>query len=191
MAQDHPDRRIQRTRRLLQDALAELILEQGYEKVTVQAIIDRADVGRSTFYSHFLDKEDLFLSSFDVMKKMFEEHLMSPSHHGNGPWDLSLRMFQHAPGHHHLYKAMAGKQGGQLAVTNMRDFLMSLLSDHFQQEFPGPEERVVPPEIFAYFMVNSFMSLLIWWLDNDMPYSPERMNEIYRTLTEPSLRAAL
>ena len=57
MATKAPDRRVQRTRKLLQDALMALILEKGYEAVTIQDIIDRANVGRSTFYAHFLDKQ--------------------------------------------------------------------------------------------------------------------------------------
>jgi AcrR family transcriptional regulator len=66
------DRRIQRTRRLLQDALVGLILEKGYEAITVQDILDRANVGRSTFYEHFYDKDDLLLSSFEFLRDDFE-----------------------------------------------------------------------------------------------------------------------
>ncbi|MEP7189354.1 MAG: helix-turn-helix domain-containing protein [Roseiflexaceae bacterium] len=58
------DRRVQRTRKLLQDALTTLIVEKGYEAVTVQDIIDRVNVGRSTFYDHFLNKQALLLSGF-------------------------------------------------------------------------------------------------------------------------------
>ena len=57
------DRRIQRTRQLLEDALIALILEKGYDKITVQNIFDQANAGRSTFYSHFLDKDDLMENS--------------------------------------------------------------------------------------------------------------------------------
>ena len=57
-----PDRRVARSRRALKEALTDLILEQGYESVTVQDVIDRADVGRSTFYAHFLDKDDLLMA---------------------------------------------------------------------------------------------------------------------------------
>jgi len=58
------DRRIQRTRQLLDDALIELILEKGYDKITVQNIVDQANVGRSTFFAHYLDKhEDLGVTS--------------------------------------------------------------------------------------------------------------------------------
>ena len=69
MAAKTPDRRVQRTRKLLQDALIALVLEKGYEAVTIQDIIDRANVGRSTFYAHFLDKQHLFLSGFEQLRQ--------------------------------------------------------------------------------------------------------------------------
>ena len=59
------DRRVQRTRTLLTRALMELIVEKGYQAITVQDIIDRANLGRSTFYAHFLDKEDLLMSGLE------------------------------------------------------------------------------------------------------------------------------
>jgi AcrR family transcriptional regulator len=59
-----PDRRVGKTRKALREALTDLILERGYESVTVQDLIDRADVGRSTFYAHFIDKDDLLMSIF-------------------------------------------------------------------------------------------------------------------------------
>ena len=62
-----PDRRVRRTRKLLQDAFISLVIEKGYEKTTIQDILDRADVGRSTFYVHYRDKEALLTANFDAM----------------------------------------------------------------------------------------------------------------------------
>ena len=70
-----PDRRIQRTRKVLHEALVQLIFEKGNDKVTVQAVLDRANVGRSTFYAHYQDLEDLFLSGFENLWSLFEGHL--------------------------------------------------------------------------------------------------------------------
>src|SRR4051812_15011818 len=66
---DAADRRVRRTRRNLTDALIGLILERGYEAITVQDILDRADIGRSTFYAHFRDKDALLLSCFDDLRE--------------------------------------------------------------------------------------------------------------------------
>ncbi|WP_412537769.1 helix-turn-helix domain-containing protein [Longispora sp. K20-0274] len=62
------DRRVRRTRLALRHALVELMVDKGYDAVTVQDIIDRADVGRSTFYAHFTDKEHLFRSGIQDLQ---------------------------------------------------------------------------------------------------------------------------
>jgi len=189
MAKKILDRRVQRTRQLLQQALQALILEKGYDAVTVQDVIDRANVGRSTFYAHFRDQEDLFLSGFENLRAQFDEHLMSQVVPGEGPWALSLVMFQHAQSQHQIYKALAGKQGGNVALTHLHQYLSSLVRDHFKAQRPGKKKNTVPPEVLAHYLVSSFMALLTWWLDHDLPYPAERMNEMYRQLTEPGVRA--
>src|SRR5438552_11345004 len=68
MAEAKEDRRIQRTRLMLRSAMVSLIRERGFEALTVQDIIDRADVGRSTFYSHFKSKEDLLEGSVAMLR---------------------------------------------------------------------------------------------------------------------------
>src|SRR5690242_15633867 len=69
------DRRVRRTRRALQNALVGLIAERGYPRTTVQDVLDRADVGRSTFYAHFRDKDALFASCFDDLRTDLEQAL--------------------------------------------------------------------------------------------------------------------
>ena len=59
------DRRVRQTRDALGDALVALMQEQPFDSITVQHILDRAEIGRSTFYSHYLDKNDLFLSDLE------------------------------------------------------------------------------------------------------------------------------
>src|SRR5688572_3412972 len=74
MPQNDLDRRVQKTRKLLQDALIELVAEKGYEAVTIREILDKANVGRSTFYAHFQDKDQLLHSILDHLDELFEQH---------------------------------------------------------------------------------------------------------------------
>src|SRR5215213_8734136 len=74
MAQMVLDRRVQKTRKLLQDALIELVAEKGYESVTVQEILEKGNVGRSTFYAHFQDKEHLLHSILERLNELFAQH---------------------------------------------------------------------------------------------------------------------
>lgn len=187
------DRRIQRTRQLLQDALIELILEKGFEAVTVQDVIDRANIGRSTFYAHFRDKEDLFLSGFENLRIQFERHLLGQSPTVENPWTLSLIMFQHAHEYHHVYKALVGKKGGHMMLSHIQKYLSTLIGGHLKSQLPDKKKELlpIPLEILTLYIVNTLVSLMTWWLDHDMPYPAKRINDMFRQLTEPSVGAIM
>ena len=191
MTEEIIDRRIRRTRKLLQDALLELILEKGYAAVTVQDVIDRADVGRSTFYAHFQDKESLFLSEFEALRMQFELYLTHIPMTDASPWGLSLMMFQHAQSQRQLYKALAGKEAGGVVLEYLRKFLSAVLLDHLKPQLSKRKTPQIPAEILAHYLVSTFIALLTWWLDHDLPYSAERMNDMFRQLTQPGVEAAM
>lgn len=131
-----PDRRIRRTRRSLHEALIALVLERGYESVTVQDIIDRADVGRSTFYAHFRDKEALLLSSFDDLRADLRRDLDATA-------DLtqpSAALFSHAYRHRTVYRALCGRQAsGAVVHRHLHEVIGALL-----RERPAPREHRTP-----------------------------------------------
>src|SRR5215510_4033298 len=117
MPQDIPDRRVQKTRKLLQDALIELVAEKGYESVTIREILDTANVGRSTFYAHFQDKDQLLHSILDRLDELFEQHkkrLVDATQNRTEttrmdlPPGLSptLSLFQFVGQNHRFFKAM-------------------------------------------------------------------------------------
>jgi len=85
------DRRSQRTQQALGHALVELMTEKGYDAISIKDIIERANVGRSTFYSHYVDKDDLFVSQMDQVMDMLSHH---PQERRN-PFFPSLGLFQH------------------------------------------------------------------------------------------------
>ena len=112
-AQRRPDRRVGRTRKALKEALTDLILEEGYEGVTVQDVIDRADVGRSTFYAHFVDKDDLLMAILaDLEMPGLDTSTWKPDDTAFG-WTLAL--FRHFGSGKRLFKAVASSQSGALA----------------------------------------------------------------------------
>src|SRR5215208_6723162 len=180
MPKQKVDRRIERTRQLLQSALSELILEKGYEKVTVQDVIDRANVGRSTFYAHFEDKEQLLLSGFEPLRAEFEDFLSGADFDHESPWALSLSMFQQ----------VQKQRGGYITLTHIQKFLYGYLLDHLKlQVLKGSKN--IPPELLAHYVASSFIALMTWWIDNGYPRSAEQMNEYFRQLVEPGTLAIM
>jgi AcrR family transcriptional regulator len=195
MKEKREDRRIGRTRKLMQEALMSLIVEKGYENITVQDILDRADVGRSTFYAHCRDKDDLLLSSFEHLRTLFEQQrqaLMASRRTGDEPEvDIVLELFRHTGQHHRLYRAIAGRQSGEMILKYLHRYLSGLLAPQFGELVRKRGALPVPVDVTAHYLVSTLLSLMAWWLDNAMPYPPEKMDEIFRTLTKPGIEAAI
>jgi AcrR family transcriptional regulator len=194
MKEKKEDRRISRTRRLMHDALMALIVEKGYEAVTVQDILDRADVGRSTFYAHFRDKDELLLSSFEHLRTLFEQQqqalLVSRRTGINPEVNFVLELFRHTGEHHKLYKAIAGKQSGEMILKYLHQYLYNMLIGPHTEIMKNRKASPVPVEITTRYLVSALLSLLTWWLDSNMPYSPEKMDEIFMILSTPTLETA-
>jgi AcrR family transcriptional regulator len=173
------DRRVRRTRQLLIDALLGLIVERGYEGLTVQDILDRADVGRSTFYAHFRDKDDLLHAAFGRLRTV----LALPAA-DEAPPDLatlSLALFRHTGGQRMLYQALVGQPSG----AQLTRFLHELLSDYVRRHLAQlGADLPVPAEVAAQYYVSALLGLLSWWLDAPQGYSPEEMDTMFRRLVQ-------
>jgi AcrR family transcriptional regulator len=174
------DRRIERTRQSLQNALNALILEKGYEKVTVQDVIDRANVGRSTFYAHFESLDQLLLSGFEPLRAQFEAFLSGTEFDQESPWALSLVMFQQ----------VQKQQGGYITLTHVQKFLYGYLLGHIKSALPKKSKNI-PPELLAHYVASSFIALMTWWIDNHYPFPAEKINDYFRQLVEPGALAIM
>lgn len=172
------DARVRRTRDALGDALVALMQEKPFDTITVQDVLDRAHVSRSTFYSHYSDKDDLLMSDAD---DFFERISMALSEHG----DKSERVFPVQEFFTHIaevqpfYKALV--KSGQFQEN------MELARGHFAR---GIERRLselsrgqsIPPNersAIAFTHAGAVLSLLSWWLDRGMHESPVQMDELF------------
>ena len=180
---DKHDRRSQRTRHLLSAAFVELLREKGYSAITVSDIIERANIGRSTFYSHFHDKDDLFVSELDRVVELLSHRT---SNQDEMPFFPSLGLLQHVGEEYELYKALIWTPGIDLMIKHMQ----ASLSQRIQQQLQKSGNAFdVPPPILASFIAGSFVTLLKWWLENKMLYSPEEMDGIFKRLTFAGIEA--
>ncbi len=177
-----PDRRVRRTKQRLDDALESLIIEKGYDKTTVQDLIDRADVGRSTFYAHYETKDDLLASWGDQLAAEMELQ-MAQQQTEAGSIMPSLALFRHMAEAHHVYKAMIGSRGGDIATAMVHSSLLRHATSGLERRPDAGNKTTIPIEVRAEFLTGSLFALLTWWVDNDMPYPPESMDEMYQELT--------
>jgi AcrR family transcriptional regulator len=180
------DRRVLKTRQALQKALISLMIEKGYESLTVQDVLDRANVGRSTFYAHFYDLDDLLESEFEVLQAEFEQHIAS---HGSAMsiWELSRLVFQHAQAYKALYKAVVGKEAGQFIQAHLRRYLTEQIRIRLKTDYADRLDELLTLDILEHYLVNNFMGLLTYWLDKDLSHSAEQMAELYEELVRNGL----
>jgi AcrR family transcriptional regulator len=193
MNEKKEDRRIERTRSLLRDALVNLMIEKGYDAITVQDILDRANVGRSTFYAHFYDKDQLLVGTINQLKEFISRQKMDPARSkkpGECCFVFSLLMLEHAQGHQHLYKAIVGKQGGAAVQNQMRRMLAELARDEIADFFPA-EALSVPREIVTDFVVNTFFTILVWWMEQGATLPAGEVDGIFHKLALEGLKGAV
>jgi AcrR family transcriptional regulator len=177
------DRRSQRTRQLLGAAFVQLLREKGYSAITVSDIIERAGVGRSTFYSHYKDKDDLFVSELDRVIEVLGSHIPSQK---EMPFSPSLGLFRHIGEEYELYKALLWTPGIDLLIKHLQTSLSHRIEQGFQQ---SSREVDIPIPILANFITGSFVTLLKWWLENKMIYSPDQINLMFMKLITIGIEA--
>lgn len=174
---DKNDRRSQRTRHLLGEALVALIREKDYNTITVSDIIERANIGRSTFYAHYRDKDALFVGELERVIEVLSHHIPNQD---EIPFFPSLGLFRHVGEEYELYKALLWTPGIDLLIKHMQ----KSLSNRIEQGLQKSERKFdIPLPILASFIAGSFLTLLKWWLENKMIYSPEEMDKIFQNLT--------
>jgi AcrR family transcriptional regulator len=173
----HERRRLQTRNLLIQTAL-QLILEKGYDTITIQDITDLADLGRGTFYLHFKDKEDLVWSAFqDLFRKLEQEaHQRLDRHRLQVEYYGLLNIFRHAEKNRVLYRIMFGGQGSGMLTARVQDYMANVFLYDIQKAPKTPEiDFNIPYEVEAQMLAGLISRLIFWWLETSQSYTPEQM----------------
>jgi AcrR family transcriptional regulator len=188
------DRRVQRTRRGLHDALISLILEKKYESITVQEILDRADVGRSTFYLHFQDKDELLHSGLQNLESMLKSvQAAYTTVSGKSSYEriigFSLAMFEHAKEYREVHRALLGSNAEPIVRRHIHSALAGVIRQEVRMELLKRKRGDCPvsPELLTHFLVSTHISVLTWWLHAKSPLRPKDIDVAYRHLVLPCL----
>lgn len=189
MKQDKQDRRSQRTRQLVGSAMMELLSEKRYDAITVQDILDRAGIGRSTFYSHYFDKEDVHASIMEQMLERMNQQLFD-RHAGQGIVP-SLELFQHIYQDCRHFRAVAGGPTDERLWEMMQTELGRIIEQALISAGEGTSPPSIPLTVVSAYLAGAFLNLLKWWLKAGMPYTPEEMDRIFRQLALPAVWATL
>jgi AcrR family transcriptional regulator len=179
--QRKPDERAQRTRERLGSAMVELILEKPINDVTVQEVLDRASVGRSTFYLHFRDKNDLLLSQLETFLATMSTMLILRKERSHRVVPVA-EMFEHIGPDNKIYRALG--EAGRL--NDFFDLAQTYFARGIERRLrdSGRVAKARQRELGAHAsaLAGSLLSLLRWWIDRGAKETPQAMDELFHRM---------
>jgi AcrR family transcriptional regulator len=189
------DRRIQKTEASLRGALDALVREKPYDEIVVKEILSRANVGRSTFYTHFADKDELLLSCIHEMLRA--EQPMGRERGGTQPQEqllwFSLPIFEHIERHRQTGEASIDPRGRGTLHEHLQHAIAELIDARARVALrPGSGSARQPSsDLLVRWVAATFVLVLDWWAENHCRLSAREADGIFRALVEPSIAEAL
>jgi AcrR family transcriptional regulator len=169
---------VQKTQRSLHEALFGLVREKDYDDIPVHDILERANVGRSTFYAHFGGKDELLASGIEHMVTRSDRRSMT---------SFSLTVFEHHDQHRRT-GSMTPK-----TLTLLHDRLRAVVAERVREDvqqsmWSHPGGPIVPVDLLAQFVASTFVVVLDWWLDTRSPLAPAEVNDLFCSLVARALQ---
>lgn len=181
------DRRSLRTRDALRAALISLMGERGWDEIAVQDVCDRANIGRSTFYSHYPNKDALLLGSLEGLRVALVHQAAGrpdAAHKGGqSGFSFALGLIEHAHEQRKVFRSLIGRRSGFVVQQRFREMVVRLVAD----ELPAASGKL-PREALARCIAAAFVELLAWWVEQRSPISPEELATLFDELSSPLLQ---
>jgi AcrR family transcriptional regulator len=191
-ARPSADLRVQRTHKLIREALLELTVQKGFSNVTVRDITKHAGINRATFYRHYQDKFDLLDQYAEAVYELLDApdtgSLMIGENRSEKPPSGLVRMLEHIRTNAKFYRVMLGKNGDPAFAEKIRKYVEKRMRLSFPDTLVNEGNFV---ELNLSYMSSGSVGAVLWWLDHDMPYSPEELAAISYRLGTASLQAML
>jgi AcrR family transcriptional regulator len=191
--------------------MMELLLEKRFDAIIVQDLLDRAGIGRSTFYAHYFDKDDVLAQIAEQMLETFrmrvaQENARHPGEHARQAGDAgtaeqaaqaaqailpSLEIFRHVqqqyPQLHALVRGHAGEVLWETGQALLRQNIERTLITTYTRSATQTGPPSVPVEVVAQYLAGAFLNLLTWWLRAEMPYTADQMDSFFQQLALPGV----
>jgi AcrR family transcriptional regulator len=192
--QSSQDRRVQRTRKVLQEALIELTIQKGFAAVTVRDITEYAEVNRATFYRHYQDKFDLLDQYAQEVYQLLDapSGSESPTVNETGssekPAAGLVKMFEHIRGYAKFYRVMLGKNGDPGFARKIQQYVEKRLRRFLPDALL--REKLLT-ELYLGYVSSGSLGAVLWWLEHEVRYSPAEMAAVCVRLSTADLGAVL
>ena len=186
------DRRQQKTRAAIFTAFSTLLSEKSYSKITVQEIIDTANVGRTTFYAHFETKDDLLKALCEGLFGHIINSAMDCTHtHGlysdkNAPESVFCHLLQHLQENDNNILGLLSCESSELFLRYFKNSLNELIQSQFVNQ-NRKANKDIPQDFLVNHVSGSFVEMVLWWIKSRMKQTPEELDRYFRAVIEPIL----
>lgn len=176
------DRRVQRTRGALRDAMMALMLERGWDAIDVQTLCEQANIGRSTFYQHYANKEELLKASFTGLRTALMARAVTNT---SMPGQLAFvpGLIAHVYEVQHMFRALLGRRSGHYVQDRFRELLIEMVL----AGVPAGKSRNWQAQAQAHYLAGALFELLAWWLGNNRPQKPKEIEALFYQWSQPVL----
>ena len=185
------DRRTQKTRTALSAALISLMNEKSYDSISVQEILDRADIGRSTFYTHYRDKNELLIDGLQGLREFLQNAQKTAASTSTHSYEkvigFSLAMFEHAHDHKDVFFSLVDGQGWSTVLRNLEEIIVQLMKEEARPLYNNTSASAIPFDLLIDFLGAIFTSVITWWFHNKKLINPKEINILFRALVIPTL----
>ena len=177
------DRRVQRTRRILREALTTLLQERSWDDIGVQDICERADIGRSTFYMHYQGKEQLLAGGLDDLRDTLREQ--ADATYGGKAERLSFvrGLIGHVWDQRKLFRAVIGRKSGHVVRMRFREMVRRLVAEELAHFSATGWQR----EAAVHYVTGGLVELLAWWVDARTAVPPDEVERYFQRLALAAL----
>ncbi len=186
------DRRQQKTRAAVFNAFTSLLAEKSYNNITVQNIIEAANVGRTTFYAHFETKDDLLKSLCQELfghiigSTMDSANTQGLYSHASAPKSVFCHLLHHLQKNDNNILGLLSCQSSEIFMRYFRDSLTELV----QNQLAVHEYKLntdIPRDFLINHITSSFVEMVLWWIKGHMQQSPEELDRYFRAVIAPIL----
>lgn len=172
------DRRQRKTRAAIFSAFTTLLEKKSYSSMTIQDIIDEADIGRTTFYAHFETKDELLKAiCSDIFDHVFSDEIMSEEHHDfsghDGFRDRLTHILYHLQEKQQNIRGILSGECGEVFMRYFKEYLYRIFDGQLS------EQNEIPKEYRLHHAVSSYAETVRWWLKGHSDYTPEQVSEFY------------
>ena len=180
---DQPtDRRSLRTRNALREALLSLLGERGWDNFAVQDLCDRANIGRSTFYTHYTNKDALLVGSLDDLRGYLRQARREGRTTGErSTFGFALGLIEHAHEQRRLFRTLVGRRSGYVVQQRFREMVIKLVGE----ELPAGNAPGLPRTAAQRWIAGAFVELLGWWVEQRNPLPPLELAAMFEGLARP------